>query len=217
MWEILSQYYYCIAFDLPGHGRSPDITLDYLYEIQKAIAEAVDAPPTLIGYSLGGRIALQLAKAHPSFYSHVIILSAHPGIAEEKERQARVAHDQMWIEKLKNFSLEDFLNEWYNQPLFQSLHERPELLNNILKKRSSQDPRRLADAMQLLSLGKMSPIASFHPRTLFLYGEKDARFRALYASFADEICVEEIHNSGHVVHLENPKRCVEIILQWRKR
>ncbi len=219
MWNLLSDSFFCLGFDLfdlfdlPGHGPSP-ISTDYLNVLSDEIARKAAPNPILIGYSLGGRLALQLAQADPSRYSHVIALSAHPGIMEEKERQARLTYDLQWIDKLKHLEMDAFLTQWYDQPLFRSLHKRPDLLHSILEKRKTQDPKKMADVMSLLSPARQKAITAFHPRTLFLYGDEDEKYQKLYSTLPKEVCVRKIKQSGHVVHLENPKACAMRIQEW---
>jgi 2-succinyl-6-hydroxy-2,4-cyclohexadiene-1-carboxylate synthase len=219
-WEeiihALCPSYFCVAFDLPGHGSSPNVSSDYLKVLQKEIAKAVSLPCCLIGYSLGGRLALQLAEEHPELYSHVIILSAHTGQTEEKQRALRLQSDWEWKDKLDRLTMEEFLKKWYAQPLFHSLRQKPDLLQAIIARRLLQDPRKMADALMTFSLARQNPIVSFHPRTLFLYGEHDEKCENLYRMLPKSISVRKIEQSGHIVHRENPKACVKNIQQWIK-
>jgi len=214
MWDVLNHSFFCLGFDLPGHGSSPGISPDYLRILSQEIKDSVASAPILIGYSLGGRLALQLAEADPSGYSHVILLSAHTGIQDQKEREARLIFDLKWIDKLKSLTMDAFLKEWYEQPLFRSLHKKPDLLQSILKKRGIQDPQRMAEVLWMLSAARQKAIDSFHPRTLFLYGEEDEKYQKLYSALPKELNVRKIDQCGHVVHLENPMICAERILQW---
>ena len=97
----------CHAIDLPGHGTSP-MTEDIALTIKQAFSEA----KTLIGYSAGGRIALELKERFPNDYGQVIVLSSHPGLTSEEERKERLAWDQKWIDLLKTEPIENFLDKW---------------------------------------------------------------------------------------------------------
>ncbi|HEY2811218.1 MAG TPA: 2-succinyl-5-enolpyruvyl-6-hydroxy-3-cyclohexene-1-carboxylic-acid synthase [Rhabdochlamydiaceae bacterium] len=212
--ELFSGKFSCLAVDLPGHGSSPDICCDYLERLHQAIVHNSSSQPALIGYSLGGRIALQLYNKYPSSFSHLVILSAHPGIKEEKARHARLAEDLAWMQKLETQDMPTFLNEWYKQPLFRSLCAKPDLLKSLIERRSSQDPRRLSAVMHVLSVARFAPIVTFHPRTLFLHGQCDERYRALYQELPKSVSVREVASCGHAVHLEDPKRCADLIISW---
>ena len=214
MWHYFSQSYFCLACDLPAHAGSADISYDFFSSLSQEITRLFSVPLRLIGYSMGGRIALQLAQMHPSLYSHLILLSAHPGITDEREKTARLAKDQEWIAKLNTLDMATFLHHWYDQPLFASLHQKPDLLKSMRKRSSSHDPGRLSRLMQQLTIAKSTPVTSFHPRTLFLYGEENVYYSKLYAQLPNCVFIEKMASSGHSVHLENPHQCAKIILKW---
>ena len=206
MFPFFEKKFYCTALDLPGHGATP-----YCDGILAALQVRLDAPlkPVLIGYSMGGRIAMQLQP----FASAVILLSAHPGLTDEKEKEARLKIDLMWGEKLLRLPFEQFLVEWYAQPLFHHLQNNPSLLQNTLKRRAAQNPTSLAQVMLQLSLAKMPAVRCDRP-TLFLCGEEDLKYRDLYSRLPKSVAMHSIKNCGHVIHLEKPKECAEIILNW---
>lgn len=193
----------CHAFDLPGHGKAPPITEHYL-EILHAQIESLCISPILVGYSMGGRLALQLAERYA--YPHVIALSAHSGAQTEE----RLQRDLEWVHKLRTRDMHAFLREWYDQPLFASLKARPALLEEIVQRRCVQEPERMAEVLSMLSAARLPPIHTFPKRCLFLYGEHDEKYKALYAPLPN---ARSVSDSGHVLHLENPEQCVQHILQ----
>ncbi|HSX25876.1 MAG TPA: alpha/beta fold hydrolase [Chlamydiales bacterium] len=188
-WEAVCDHLptcHCIGFDLPGHGRSP-----FLEEFQ------IDIPRFhLIGYSMGGRIALQYAAKHPEQIASLTLLSVHPGLATQEEKQNRLLSDTNWAKLLFELSIDDFLTRWYDQPLFQPF--RPDL--NL---RKNQNIPALAASLLHYSLAHQ-PHFTLHN---VLIGEFDTKFRALHANPL------LIPNSGHMIHLENPKAVADIIQQ----
>lgn len=158
---------------------------------------------------MGGRIALQLQE----HASAIVALSAHPGLATPNEREARWKIDEEWSEKLLRLPFEKFLDEWYAQAVFRDLQNKPEFLQSVMKRRKRQDPLALSQVMRQLSIAKM-PAAKFSLPTLFVYGEEDLKYRELYARLPKTVAVKGIRNSGHILHLEKPKECAEIILNW---
>lgn len=199
----LSPFASCHAFDLPGHGQAPPITKHYL-EIIHAQIQSLCSSPILVGYSMGGRLALQLAERYA--YPHVIVLSTYIGA----EAEARLERDLEWARKLRTMEMHAFLQEWYDQPLFASLKTRPELLKDIVERRKCQDPERMAEVLSILSVARLPPIHTFPKRCLFLYGELDEKYKALYAKLPN---ARGIADSGHVIHLENPEQCIQYILE----
>jgi 2-succinyl-6-hydroxy-2,4-cyclohexadiene-1-carboxylate synthase len=207
MLPFFQERFYCIAIDLPGHGQSPP-SQEMLATIKEAIWPLA-SKPFVIGYSMGGRIALQLQDQ----FSALAILSAHPGLATQKEKDDRRKIDEEWCEKLLKLPFDAFLGQWYAQPIFQSLSHKPDLLQAILKKRMQQDPHNLAHILRQMSLSNQPQISDFPSPTLFLYGEEDLKYRQLYYKLPN-IAVRCVKGSGHTVHLENAAACAEQIINW---
>lgn len=175
---------HCIGFDLPGHGGSPFIT-DFKIEIPLF---------HLIGYSMGGRIALHYAKKHPEQIASLTLLSTHPGLEQNEEKQKRLEKDEEWARKLQTLPIHTFLKLWYAQPLFAPFC--PDLTT-----RAQQNPQLLAKASLHYSLAKQTR----YNIQRMIVGERDTKFRAL---ISNPIVIPE---SGHAVHLENPKAVANAI------
>lgn len=167
----------CIGLDLPGHGKSP-----FTEEIQ------IDIPYFhLIGYSMGGRIAASYAKQYPEQIASLTLMSAHPGLKSEEEREARRKNEERWIQLLFELPIDDFLLQWYDQPTFKLF--RPDL-----SMRKQQSILGLAAAMCHYSLTKQP----YCEMKNVLVGERDMKFRALHKKGI------VVPHAGHMVHLENP-------------
>lgn len=174
----------CIGFDLPGHGNSPFMeTFD------------IDIPRFhLIGYSMGGRQALMYAAKHPEQIETLTLMSTHPGLKTEEERQKRLKNDAKWAKLIFELPIDEFLLRWYHQPLFRNF--KPDL-----SMRRKQNTAALATVLVHYSLAKQ-------PRFEIdgvLVGARDKKFRAL---FKHPVLIP---NSGHAVHLENPQIVAQII------
>jgi len=128
---------------LPGHhGRPLDLSL-----LEKEIPERT----TLIGYSLGGRLAMHFAWQFPERIERLIILSANPGL--EEGREERMAWDEKWAGLLETEGMGRFVKKWYEQPLFSTLD------SGQLKGREDHDPRVLARVLRELSPAKLPSIS----------------------------------------------------------
>ena len=201
-WDAILSFfeerYYCIAVDLPGHGES-----EYCEDIVGAVRALIGPnKPTLIGYSMGGRIAMQLQ----SYAKNLVILSAHLGLQTQKEKEERFEVDKTWSEKLLHLRFETFLEQWYAQPLFQRLPALPLRLKN--------DPESLSKVILQMSLAHQEYIDTIDCPALFLYGENDLKYRDHYCRLPKNAAVERVTGSGHIIHLSNPLLCAEIILNW---
>jgi len=189
------------AIDLPGHGSAP-----FTDDVALAIKEQAPKAKFLIGYSAGGRIALELKRRFPEAYEKVILISAHPGGLNEDERKKRWIIDKGWIDKLRNEPFEDFLEKWYSQELFSSLKNSPVFLS-MLERRKKQDPHQLAQFLQTYSLSKKTS-----PGILLdafcICGKEDLKYEKLYRTLAR---IYTIKDAGHAIHLENPKALAEVL------
>ncbi|MBM3198552.1 MAG: alpha/beta fold hydrolase [Chlamydiae bacterium] len=211
--EELQHSFFCLTIDLPSHGHSPAYPRELLSITAKTIL-ALSLPSfLLVGYSLGGRISMQLAnRLKPQ---KLIILSAHTGLITQEERKQRKQQDDLWQERLRVLSPQEFLSLWYAQAPFQSLHKKQALLHDLYLKRHYTNPHELADLLQEASLSKMPPcLPSSHP-IYFLYGEEDLPYRRLYEQNYQRKQVpfppRAIPNAGHTLLLENPQDCAKQI------
>ena len=189
--------------------------LQTLYEqIQKIKLSKIN----LIGYSMGGRIALAFAQKFPHLIEHLIILSANPGIESDLSRKIRIEEDLKWVQLLEEKGLDSFLTAWYDQPLFASLRAKKKLFSEVLLRRKKQNISSLKKTLLYLSPAKQPSfwhiLKNFPFSTLFLFGEYDMKYRAIAKSISEigaRVTLDLIAKSGHAVHLENPKLTSEKI------
>ena len=128
--HALSSLMDCVSLDLPGHGDSAHLGVTSVAALDAVIATIEVATPdrevVLIGYSMGGRLAIQLAAARLQaqgwLISGLIILSGNPGMDDEAERRERLAHDARLAKRLRSMPPLTFAawlrDEWYALPLW---------------------------------------------------------------------------------------------------
>jgi len=112
-----------VAPNLPGHGASllDDLTA---YEIE-SVARALDIVlatlelprVALVGYSMGGRLALYYAITRPSRLTSLVLESASAGIADRAERSVRVAADEELADYAVEVGIERFVDRWERSPV----------------------------------------------------------------------------------------------------
>jgi len=212
MFESFESRFYCIAFDLPGHGSTP-----YCDEMMSVLKKEIQkyegiAKPAIIGYSMGGRIALR--SQHLA--SKIAIISGHPGLKSKKEKEERRKSDEIWCEKLLTLPFDLFFAEWYAQPIFQTFSRNGPLMQLIIKRRMKQNPHHLSHVLRQMSLGNQPRITRYRCPCLFLYGEEDWKYREIYNKLPKTVGVAGIKNSGHAIHFENPQECAKKILNWMR-
>ncbi len=193
-----------IAINLPGHASEP-FSEDVALSVKKRVPNA----RFLIGYSAGGRVALELKNRYPSDYEKVILISTNPGRLNDAEKKKRFEIDQEWIEKLKNQSLDLFLDEWYDQPLFSTLKKHSSFLS-ILERRKKQNSGQLARFLETYSLSKKTS-EEILTDAFWICGKEDLKYQKLYRKLIQLYKIYTIENASHAVHLENPKALAQVL------
>ena len=89
----LGESYRALAPDIRGHGAAADLEPVTLADVLGDLARLAPERFTLVGYSMGGRIALHAPVAFPARIDRLVLIGASPGIAEPAEREARRADD----------------------------------------------------------------------------------------------------------------------------
>ena len=199
----------CLAYDLPGHGDMTWVDID----IDDLLSFALPPDPIdLVGYSLGGRLALRYALKYPSRINSLTLLSTNYGLDSEEEKQIRLQSDRVWAQKILTIPFEEFLREWYHQPVFSTLQHDKQMMQKILNLRTHGKPKDLARALMEWSLGRQKSyreeLKNFKRPWRALYGERDIRFAQIYKDYPNSHVVP---NAGHCIHLEAPKILVETL------
>lgn len=215
----------CATVDLPGHGRSfkdtggtPCSFLDAATALVEVI-EAIDVPSfSLVGYSMGGRLALYIASIYAMRVDRLVLESASPGLRTASERAERRDRDEHWARLLETIPLDAFVRQWYEQPLFASLTRQPDRREALIARRLRNTPRGLADSLRGMGAGAQAPLwdeltANTIP-TLLVAGEDDAKFVALGREM-EAACaaarLTAIPGAGHCVHHESPSAYTEVV------
>ncbi len=215
----LQDEYCCILVDLPGHGESdieangdPDL---FFTETVDALAEelsrtAAPEPCFLVGYSMGGRIALSLLLRYPELFEKAIIVSASPGLRTEEERLSRRESDEGIARKIER-NFEGFIEAWYEQPLFASLKNHP-IFKEVESERKINNPSNLALALRLLGTGQQpslwDELQQNRVPIQFFAGEKDLKFVEIgrqMVNLCPDSSLEIFAECGHTLHFENRK------------
>ena len=224
----LSSTYRCLAVDLPGHGKTVVNGASDSYtmpQVAVGLLELLDileiSKSSLAAYSMGGRLALYMAINYPERFEKIVLESASPGLKTATERQERLARDKALADKLRSVPLEDFVREWYEQPLFATLKRQSEQFYDLLKRRLDNDPAELARALVGMSTGAQPSLwdrlSKLNLPLFLIAGEKDAKFNSIVndmAAICDTAQVEIIADAGHNVHVEQPREFGDIVANF---
>jgi len=171
-------------------------------------------PYFLVGYSLGGRIAMYYvlqAQVESSNLQGVILEGANLGLKTDEEKQIRFQHDFAWSQRFTQESPENVLNDWYQQPVFSHLTE--EERQQLVEKRKSNCGENIGKMLMATSLSKQ-PDFSEKVRLsslpfFYFCGERDQKFRQMAED--NQLDLTIIPDAGHNAHLENPPYFAEKI------
>lgn len=201
----LGERYPAAAPDLRGHGAATATRPVELAGVLADLDPLVAPGAVLAGYSMGGRIALQFAVAHPDRLARLVLVGASPGLADAGERAARAAADAALADRIEAVGVEAFAREWAGQPLLagQPADAHADRLRN--------DAPGLAASLRGLGTGVLPPLWDALPRVALpvdlVVGEHDAKFRAIAERMAAALpnaAVHVIPGAGHAAQLERP-------------
>jgi 2-succinyl-6-hydroxy-2,4-cyclohexadiene-1-carboxylate synthase len=214
-----------LAIDLAGHGRSETTgdparyTMPATVQDLEAIAAQLGvATADWVGYSMGGRVALHFALAHPERVRSLVLESASAGIEDRDSRERRRHADDALASRIVERGIEWFADYWGTLPLFETQWELPPATLAALRaRRLANDPSGLAHSLRGMGQGAHDYVGARLPElrdTLFLAGERDPKYvevaRRAAAAVPGAHCVI-VPGAGHTVHLEAPEAFAEAL------
>lgn len=218
--ERLCDCYQVIAIDALGHGESDSPSDSNRYAMAHvaknflAVLDALELDKVhLLGYSMGGRMALHIATVASERLRSLILESASPGLRILEERQARQRSDEILAQRLESENLEAFVNYWENIPLFASQKNLPsEVQQRQRHQRLHNNPVGLANSLRGVGTGSQDSLWDALPNlnvlVLLIAGALDEKYTKIGREMANllpnailEICAD----CGHTVHIEKPE------------
>ncbi|AHF07911.1 2-succinyl-6-hydroxy-2,4-cyclohexadiene-1-carboxylate synthase [Desulfitobacterium metallireducens] len=232
-WELI-QLDNCqmVLVDLIGHGNSEkpyslepyhlSVILHHLHEL---IHHLGFERYSLLGYSMGGRIALGYALAYPQEVSRLILESSSYGLCDDQERADRRKHDAWLADSIQENGIEWFNTYWSSLSLFASqIHVSPDIRQKISERRLQNEPYALANI--LLGTGQgifpcLKPqVSDLSMPVLYINGEYDEKYRKIGQEFtrlSPRIKREIMLGVGHNTHIENPQGFTDIVKSFLER
>ena len=214
----LGESYRAIAPDIRGHGSASErapVTLETV------LGDVTALPParfTLVGYSMGGRIALHAALALPERVERLVLVGASPGIADPAERETRRADDEQLADEIEGSTVEEFALRWAQTPVLAG--QPPDVLAAVHADRLRNQPAGLARALRGLGTGALPSLwmrlGDVPVPVALVVGDRDEKFRAVAARMASALPEGEVTvvpGVGHAVHLEAPPAVARAISQ----
>ena len=205
---------------LPGHGGKPcPPALDPARLAADLVASFPDKPIDLLGYSMGGRLAINLALAYPQRIRRLVLVSCHAGIRDAHERAQRRRRDESLAQVLEEDGIGPFMAWWETQRALRPYEPFPAAVaESVRARRLNQDPVGLAACLRALGGGAMDPawnrLGELRMPVLLISGAADARYMRNMDEMAAAIPDhrrEIVLRSGHAVHRERPQVVAQMV------
>jgi 2-succinyl-6-hydroxy-2,4-cyclohexadiene-1-carboxylate synthase len=215
MWDAVracldEERYRALAVDLPGHGSAASVR-PVTFDV--CVGHVLAAAPrrfVLCGYSMGGRIALHVALAHPARVERLVLVSTTAGIEDAGERAARRASDTQLATRAEQGTIEDFADEWTAQPLFAGTPPGPAAAWREDLERN--EPAALAAVLRGIGTGAMEPLwdrlQELTMPVTVVVGECDERFVTIGRRLAGAVPTGElvmVPGGGHGLPRDAPE------------
>lgn len=225
--NLLPADYLAIAIDLLGHGKtdSPSDLLRYHMEytaedLSTLLQQIIGEPIHLVGYSMGGRLALYFATHYPQLLKRLTLESASPGLSDYSEREARRQSDERLAHRIEEIGIPAFVEEWEALPLFASQKNLPEDVRlRLHQQRLQNNPIGLANSLRGMGTGVQpslwEQLSQMTLPTSLLVGSLDPKFTAIAQQMQQAISratVTITPDAGHIVHLEQPAKFVQALV-----
>lgn len=219
--RLLTEQFQVLSVDLPDHGRS-DFTEEFSFKnyaqlISQTITELHINQATLVGHSLGGKVAMKIALSSPSLVKHLAILDIAPVSYSPRHGNVFTGLNAVDLPSLEN-------RKQAEQALSQHIEEagvRQFLLKSLYNQDDGWHWRFNLTLLQRDYVRLSAAIESNVPYTgpvLFIKGqlsdyllsEHKAATLKLFPSSQSKM----IKGVGHWLHAEKPNDCFDMVLAF---
>lgn len=232
-WEPLvptfAEQYTVVRVDLLGHGQTDAPTNPQRYSmhhaataLQKIMANLRYPSYHLLGYSMGGRLALYTAAQYADTVQTLTLESASPGLATADERAERMQRDDVLANRVEDEGISAFVDFWENIPLFSSQASVTEADRQRLRdQRLTNCPTGLANSLRGMGTGaqpsQWQSLPDLTMPVLLITGTLDTKFTRIADEMAEHIPNVQraaITGAGHTVHFEQPIAYSQTVLEF---
>ena len=214
---VFSRDYQVLTYDVRGYGQtetppgdySTDILIEDLYELLKALG--IDET-YLMGYSMGGRVAVGLAMGHPEMVKALII--ANSGFApmerseEQMQEMAKLREQRMKV--VEEQGLEPIMEESTAMVFSAGWPDKNrEIFEQYKQIRLKNDPKSYLVAMKAMAWGAQPPdVSKLSCPTFIIGGESDGLMGAESAKATQALIPGsklKVMSTGHAAYIEKPE------------
>lgn len=225
-----------VAVDLAGHGLAArpgeaaaygiGAQADRLLETMRAVGGG--APVPVVGYSMGGRVALVAAERDPAAFAGIALESAGLGPADAEARMRLEERNRAWARRVREEGVEAFMAWWESLPLFATQRDLPAEARAALRaERMANDAEALARTLEQAGAHAMPPascaiealrgLAEAGRPVAYVAGARDEKYAAVAGRVREALAahprasVRIVEGAGHNVHLERPAAFVRAL------
>lgn len=205
---------YDLFYDLKSMPSAHTVSLSQWAHNFNQLAAKEPSPRILLGYSLGGRLALHALLQQPDIWDAAVIISAHTGLESQQGRNERLISDCEWAARFE-------VEPW--EPLIQSWNARSIFDHSVSVGRCEKDYSRfaLACALREWSLGKQEylipQINKVDVPILWMVGDLDQN----YVERSKKVILKhpsskmvEISGAGHRIPWQQPQAFAAEVTQF---
>lgn len=230
--EMYKDMYRFIAVDLLGHGQTDAPNNHERYRMEaatadlRAIVDYLDLSCVhLLGYSMGGRLALGFAVCYPNYVKSLTLESSSPGLLSFDERDDRRKKDAALAARITEIGVERFADEWSLLPLFATQQDLPEAVKSRVRaERISQRAAGLAGSLMGMGTGSQpsywGELQELQMPVHLLTGGLDSKFMRIAKQMVASLrfpTISIIEGAGHAIHVEKPAEFGKIVIEYLKR
>jgi 2-succinyl-6-hydroxy-2,4-cyclohexadiene-1-carboxylate synthase len=203
--------------------RYPSTCLDFrAYGWSARLAEltaAGHAGSVVVGYSMGGRLALHAALAEPARFAALVTVGASAGIDDPRARETRRRADEELAAWIERHPIDQVVKRWERTPALAD--QATALVDAQRPGRLRHDPAGLAGLLRSGGQGALEPVwGRLHELpmpVLALAGAHDATYAAAASRLATLLPVGRsalVPGAGHAPQLERPEAVADLLLEF---
>lgn len=209
--------YQVITIDLPGHGKTKTTTPKtiemFVDDLQTILKQLHITAAHIVGYSMGGRVALAYTLTYPKTVLSLTLESASPGLLNHEERSKRRQSDYELTKRIAKEGIKSFVDFWENIPLFTTQKQLPiHTQEKVRLERLNQSEKGLIQSLLYMGTGQQTPLwkdlQKVETPVLLIVGKQDEKFVRINEKMAKLLpkgVLKIIDQAGHTVHLEQPE------------
>lgn len=196
-----------------GWKDKPPSLRDWARSFCQQAAATTQEKRILVGYSMGGRLALHALLEQPELWEKAVIISAHYGLQDEAARAARRQHDATWAARFRTLPWDELMQAWEQQSVFGGPQKAP-----MIRQEADVDRSQLAGALETWSLGNQAyllpALGPLCDKLLWLVGTEDTKFCQLTETpefLAQQIRTLRMEALGHRLPWQDPPRFLHVL------